>query len=126
MEFYIARQEGMKDIEGEKDFQEKTFDSTAFVLVDMVCTPVVRSGYASRRVSPAKHLPVCAGGVASRTCADASELQNLLWRASYQPIATRLSVLFLTYTKIHMGQAIVSLGEFAQTPPLGSSTPICS
>jgi hypothetical protein len=40
MEFHIARQEGMKDIEGEKDFQEETFDSTAFVLVDMVCMPV--------------------------------------------------------------------------------------
>ena len=40
MEFYIARQEDMKDIEGKKDFQEKTFDSTAFVLVDMVCMPV--------------------------------------------------------------------------------------
>jgi hypothetical protein len=32
MEFHIARQEGLKDIEGEKDFQEKAFDSMPLCL----------------------------------------------------------------------------------------------
>src|SRR5215472_3668538 len=39
-----------------------------------------RNGCASRPVSQAKHLPVCADGVAGRTCADASERRDLLWR----------------------------------------------
>ena len=47
VEFHIARQESIKDIEGEKDSQEKTFDGIAFVLVDMV-----RSAFAPGMYQP--------------------------------------------------------------------------
>ena len=38
-EFQVASQEGMKDIEGKTDLQEKAFDGIALVLVNVIRMP---------------------------------------------------------------------------------------